>query len=581
MLTRFVRIQLAIFMIVGTIGVIAMVLFYIQAPTLLGIGRMTVTLELPATGGLYQFSNVTYRGVQLGKVTSVGLTPTGAKATLSLSTSPKVPADLTAQVLSVSAVGEQYVDLRPKTDSAPYLHDGSVISMRDTTIPQAVAPMLEQLNALVGSIPKEKLGQLLDETFQGFNGAGYDLGSLIDSSKILARDSNAIVDRTKALTEDSGPFLDSQAKTTDSIRTWARSFAGISDVLANNDSHFRTLLENGPGAADEASSLLQQIKPTLPVLLANLTTIGQIGVTYHPSLEQLLVLLPSGVAIEQAAQGENHPDGRAYGDFAATVDDPPICTVGFMPPNTWRSPDDLTDIDTPDGLYCKLPQDSPLSVRGARNYPCMGHPGKRAPTVEICNSDKPYMPLAMRQHTLGPYPLDPNLLAQGIPPDDRVTSNDRIFGPIEGTPLPPGAVPRGTPAGPRGESPPSGTAGAAVPPVPSSGLRLAISPMSADIPAFAPLDVAAPGELPAPPPAPAAAPAPEPAPAPMDQVDGPQPQAAPSSFGANASKPAPSVVVAKYDPRTGRYIGPDGKLYQQSDLVASKAPKTWKDMLPT
>ena len=76
MLTRFVRIQLAIFAIVGIIGVIAMVLFYIQAPTLLGIGRMTVTLELPATGGLYRFSNVTYRGVQVGKVTSVGLTPT-------------------------------------------------------------------------------------------------------------------------------------------------------------------------------------------------------------------------------------------------------------------------------------------------------------------------------------------------------------------------------------------------------------------------------------------------------------------------------------------------------------------------
>ena len=51
-------------------------------------------------------------------------------------------------------------------------------------------------------------------------------------------------------------------------------------------------------------------------------------------------------------------------------------------------------------------------VRGARNYPCMGHPGKRAPTVEICDSDKPYEPLAMRQHALGPYPLDPNLVAQ-------------------------------------------------------------------------------------------------------------------------------------------------------------------------
>ena len=595
MLTRFVRIQLAVFAIAGTIGVIAMVLFYIQAPTLLGIGRMTVTLELPATGGLYQFSNVTYRGVQLGKVTSVGLTPTGAKATLSLGTSPKVPADLTAKVLSVSAVGEQYVDLQPKTDSPPYLHDGSVIAVRDTTIPQPVAPMLEQVNAFVQSIPKNKLGQLLDESFQGFNGTGYDLGSLIDSSKTLSRDANGVVDRTRALTEDTGPLLDTQARTTDSIRTWAHSFAGISDVLVNNDSHFRTILQTGPETANEASRLLEQIKPTLPVLLANLTTIGQIGITYHPSIEQLLVLLPSGVAIEQAAAGENHPDGRAYGDFAATVDDPPICTVGFMPPNTWRSPDDLTDIDTPDGLYCKLPQDSPIAVRGARNYPCMGHPGKRAPTVEICNSDKPFMPLAMRQHTLGPYPLDPNLLSQGVPPDDRITSNDRIFGPVQGTPLPPGAVPRGAPVGPRGENPPPGTVGAAVPPVPTSGPVLApMSRMSADLPSIAPLDVPAAGDFPAPPPVapapppdapapPPDAPAPPNAPdlAPADTAGGEGPHAAPSSFGAKASKPAPSVVVAKYDPRTGRYVGPDGKLYQQSDLVAPKTPKTWKDMLPT
>src|ERR1700719_2037810 len=138
MLTRFVRIQLAIFAIVGTIGVIAMVLFYIQAPTLLGIGRMTVTLELPTTGGLYRFSNVTYRGVQVGKVTAVALAANGAKATLSLGTSPKIPANLQADVLSVSAVGEQFVDLRPRTDSGPHLHKGLVIAMRRSTIPQAV-----------------------------------------------------------------------------------------------------------------------------------------------------------------------------------------------------------------------------------------------------------------------------------------------------------------------------------------------------------------------------------------------------------------------------------------------------------
>ncbi len=60
-LTRLIRTQLVIFSVASIIGMAVMIVVYLQAPTLLGVGRMTVTLQLPATGGLYQFSNVTYR----------------------------------------------------------------------------------------------------------------------------------------------------------------------------------------------------------------------------------------------------------------------------------------------------------------------------------------------------------------------------------------------------------------------------------------------------------------------------------------------------------------------------------------
>jgi phospholipid/cholesterol/gamma-HCH transport system substrate-binding protein len=554
MLTRFVRIQLAIFTIVGIVGMFVMVVFYIQAPTLLGIGKMTVTLELPATGGLYRFSNVTYRGVQIGKVTAVGLTPHGAKATLALDTSPKIPADLQAQVLSISAVGEQYVDLRPRTDSPPYLHDGSVIAVDDTTIPQPIGPVLDQTSKLLNSIPKGKLGDLLDESFKAFNGAGYDFGSLFDSSARISGDLNGVADQARGLTEDTGPLLDTQAQTTDSIRLWAHSLAGFTGQFATNDPQVRTLLNNGPGALNEASRLLEQIKPTLPLLLANLTTIGQIGVTYHASLEQVLVLLPPFTAAIQSFIGTNSPTGLATGAFNLVISDPPACTVGFLPPSQWRSPADTAIVDTPDGLYCKLPQDSPIGVRGARNYPCMGHPGKRAPTVEICDSDKPFEPLAMRQHVFGTYPLDPNLIGQGIPPDDRMNWNrDRIFGPVEGTPLPPGVVRPGGPPGPPGPPLPPG------PPSPATQMG-EVSPI-------APIDVPS-------------TPTGPPAGAPASAAS-----AAPSAFGRDALQPGPSVgpsvAIAQYDPHTGSYVAPDGQVYRQSDLVAPKAPKTWKDMFAT
>ncbi|UXA16572.1 MCE family protein [Mycobacterium sp. SMC-4] len=530
MLTRFVRNQLIIFTIASIVGVAVMVFTYMQVPTLLGVGRLTVKLELPASGGLYRFSNVTYRGVQIGKVTSIELTENGAEATLSLDTSPQVPADLQAEVRSVSAVGEQYVDLRPRTDSGPYLENGSRIPVQNTSIPQQVGPMLDQLSAMVESLPKDRIPDLLDETYAAFSGAGPEFGSLLDSAAKVTEEVNDVSDQTRTLVDDIRPLLDSQAETTQAIRTWARSLSGITSQVVQNDPQLRSILQQGPGFAQEVSALLEQVKPTLPVLLANLTTVGQVVLTYNPSIEQLLVVFPSIIAAQQSfGLPHNNPTGLPSGDFALTISDPNPCTVGFLPPSQWRNPEDETVIDTPDGLYCKLPQDSPLNVRGARNYPCMAHPGKRAPTVELCNDPRGFVPQAIRQHILGPYPFDPNLVKQGIPLDDRVDFEERIHAPIEGTPLPLGGEPSGLQPGPA-------------------------------------------------PPPPGVTPVPDPPRGPADAMDpdGGAIPVAPSAHAGNGSA-GPSVATAQYDPNTGLFVSPDGSLQK----LENGTPKSWKDLLPT
>ena len=544
MLTRFVRTQLIIFSIASLIGVLVMVFVYLQAPTLLGIGRITVTVELPRSGGLYRFSNVTYRGVQIGKVTDIKVVDGNrVETTVSLAESVKVPADSQAVVRSVSAVGEQFIDLQPPNESGPYLQDGSVIAMAHTAVPQQVGPMLDQVSSLVASIPKDRLSDLLGESFKAFNGAGEDFGSLLDSSSRITNDLNGVAGQSRSLIDQGAPLLDTQVASSDALRVWARALAGVTGQLVSDDPQVRTLLQTGPGFADEAARLLQQVKPTLPVLLANLTTIGQVGVTYHASLEQLLVLLPPSIAVAQASSPRNNATGQPLGDFSLSLGDPPACTVGFLPPSQWRSPTDESDIDTPDGLYCKLPQDSPIAVRGARNYPCMGHPGKRAPTVQICDSDQPFVPLAMRQHVTGPYPIDPSATAQGVPPDDRLTFQDHIYGPLNGTPRPPDPVP----------------APAAGPPGPDQS-----SP-----PANAPEGQQSPGQ---------SSPAP-PSDGPTAQIPGGQPAVAPSSFDTGAPGAGPSVAVVKYDPRTGAYMGPDGHMYAQTDLASTPHQRSWTDLV--
>lgn len=518
MLSRLVRVQLVLFTTVSLAGVIAMAFGYLGVPTYLGFGHIRVTVELPETGGLYRFGNVTYRGVQIGRVTSVEPTTTGAYAVLQIESRPAISADVDAHVRGASAIGEQYVDLVPRRDGPPFLQDDSVIPADRTTVPQRVGPMLDSLSTMVASVPKDKLSLLLDETSKAFGGAGYDIGSLIDSGSRLAADSAAAAEPARTLIEDGETFLNAQTRSIDSLTTWSRSLAGVTDQLVANDPDFRRLLADGPGFADEISRQLGELKPTLPVLLTNMITMSSIGVTYNPSLRQVLVLLPPYIASLSSISGMNNPTGHAMGGFQLGQGDPPPCTAGFLPPSQWRSPDDETVIDTPDNLYCKLPQDSPISVRGVRNAPCMDHPGKRAPTVEICNSDRPYEPIAMRQHVLGAYPFDPNLIAQGIPPDSRVLPDERTFLDPAGTPLPGGAD--ADPAPPGSSTP----------------------------------------ETPVAPTPPAAA--------------------APAAESTNAPGAEPPAAVGQYDPQSGRYMGPDGRLYQQTDLSATGSPNEWTNLLP-
>ncbi|MXP23299.1 MCE family protein [Gordonia sp. HNM0687] len=414
-LSKMVKIQLVIFTVVAILATWLMLFSYMQVQTQLGVGRITVTLDAPEAGGLYRFGNVTYRGVDVGKVTDVRLTDTGVRATLSIDSDERIPADLTAGIRSMSAVGEQYVDLRPRTDDPPYLRDGSVIDSVDVEVPQPVAPMLEKLNGLVTSIPKEQLFGLVDELNNSLGGRGYDLQTLIDSSSKLAASLNGVGDEAATLMKDAVPLVDSQVQSTDAIRMWTTNLAGFTGQVVTNTPQVRELLASGPGFADEVTKTLDSVELTLPVLLANITSIGQLAVTYNAGLEQILVLLPPAISMIQAVQPNRNGTKWGLGDFRISgISDPPACTVGFLPPSQWRPPEDTSTIDTPDDLYCKLPQNSDIGVRGVRNIPCANKPGKRAPTAAMCNSDERFVPLATRQPVVGPYPKDPGLIRQGV-----------------------------------------------------------------------------------------------------------------------------------------------------------------------
>jgi phospholipid/cholesterol/gamma-HCH transport system substrate-binding protein len=270
MLNRTARIQLVVFAIVTVLTVGAISMFYLRVPARLGIGAYQVTANFVAGGGLYENANVTFRGVQAGRVESVKLTDDGVAAHLRLNSDIKIPANSTATVKSVSAVGEQYVDfVPPDGPSQAVLRDGATVPKERTAIPQDVAELLHEADQLVSSLNNTRLQDLLRETFKAFNGSGPELARLIQSARLLIDEANANWPQTSALIDQVGPFLEAQIRSGDDIRSSADGLARFTTEVANADPQVRALLATTPSAAAEVSETFAGIRPSFPVLAAN------------------------------------------------------------------------------------------------------------------------------------------------------------------------------------------------------------------------------------------------------------------------------------------------------------------------
>ena len=405
MLDRLTKVQLTIFAIVTVLTVGAISIFYLHVPSAVGIGAYKVDANFVAGGGIYQNANVTYRGVTVGRVESVGLTNDGVVAHMRLNSGTPVPDNVTATVKSVSAVGEQYIDLvPPDKPSSAKLRNGASIGQDRTAIGQDIAGLLDEADRLVASVGDTRIKDLLRESFNAFNGSGPELARMIESSRMLVDEANANYGQVDQLIDQAGPFLDAQIRGGDDIKSLSEGLARLTGHVADADPQLRSTLQTVPGATQAANETFTGIRPSFPVLAANLANFGRIGVIYSKSLEQALVIFPALMAALGTVAGGVPADEGGKLDFKIHLQDPPPCTTGFIPPSLIRSPADTTLRDIPPDLYCKTAQNDPSVVRGARNYPCQEFPGKRAPTIQLCRDPKGYVPIGSNPWRGPPVP---------------------------------------------------------------------------------------------------------------------------------------------------------------------------------
>ena len=366
---RGTKVRLATFLVMSALGIVYVSGSYLGlVDRVLGRG-FTVEARLPATGGLYEGGQVTYRGVAVGEVASMRPTREGVSITLALEEDTEVPADSPVFVHNGSAVGEQYLDFAPADAEGPYLRQGDVVVGGEDSLPTSEEQLLLDLDTFVGSVDRANLRTVVGELGTMFRDTGRPLQRMIDGGGRFVTEAKANEAATTSLLEESRTVLRTQRDQGGNIRSFAKDLAGITDTLRAGDRDLRQSLQGGSGAARQVDALLKGVEPTLPVLLSNLVTVNQVVTTRLPAVEQLLVTYPRIIS-----SGFSGTPGDGYGHVQLQFDgDPPACRAGYLPSDRWRPSSDLSDRRPYYAAHCA--SGPPYNMRGTKYAPRFGSEG--------------------------------------------------------------------------------------------------------------------------------------------------------------------------------------------------------------
>jgi phospholipid/cholesterol/gamma-HCH transport system substrate-binding protein len=146
-----------------------------------------VTLMLDTSGGLLPTSQVTMRGIKVGRVAGIQTTATGLAVSIDLDGTHPIPIDSGISVENLSAAGEQYINFNPKLIAPPYLSDGTTIPADRVTPSVTVSQLLARANSLLSALNPDDVRTIVSNVSGAFAGNDDTLDSLATTAGLFAK----------------------------------------------------------------------------------------------------------------------------------------------------------------------------------------------------------------------------------------------------------------------------------------------------------------------------------------------------------------------------------------------------------
>ncbi|RBO89441.1 MCE family protein [Nocardia puris] len=317
-----------------------------------------VRVALRESGGLLPGNDVTVRGVRVGTVRAVELTPGGIEATAEIDSRFRIPSEGTASVHRLSAAGEQYLDFRPATGGGPFLADGSVIGVDRTATPVTINSFLTNTGALISGLNPERLNVIVAELDRALADGPDRLRTVISGISQAMAGLDGRLPQTKQLIANLSVIAETTTHAQPDLGTLVRGSGALFEQLTAADAEVRRLLELGPGQLATLGGVVAETSDPITNLVTNFVAITRAARLRTPAMRALFPAMRAGSAVMGVP---------AHGNAFHTMLDiwpRPTCEYETIP----VSPAQVSDGRVRLHNYCVL-ADPGAQVRGSANAP--------------------------------------------------------------------------------------------------------------------------------------------------------------------------------------------------------------------
>lgn len=170
--------------------------------------RTELSMDVSGINNLEIDSNVLLRGVPIGKVTGFDTTVSSATIHFYIDSQYKIPTDSVVKLENLSALGESFIELEPRSSGGPVLESGQRIATESVIQPGSISELGVSVVRMLNQLDPSQLKRVIGEADTALPDPYSVLPNLQRASTLLHNTTRDLNGKGKEVLENSQSLLE-------------------------------------------------------------------------------------------------------------------------------------------------------------------------------------------------------------------------------------------------------------------------------------------------------------------------------------------------------------------------------------